>query len=670
MRALVWSLVACGAGSEPQQPVDSPPKTPAIEPVRGSHGGAIRTIAITADGRAAVTADATGGLRLWPALDGTREPVAIHAQRAVALAIAHDGGGHAVAIVDSADHVELVRVDARGEVRSRRSLGTALQVEVAEHLLLLRPDQVIEQVALDGTPRGRLIADAGTQIHSLLVHDGRALALIASAQGKHARAIELPRLAWGRASPILPIADDGVVVFAPARDAIVARAASEHHITYVDLATGAAKPVCATSGLGSMSSSPARQGRFDLRFSSIPSQPLAVIGDRVACLVDDALTWWNLETAASTTANLGAARRELAFAVARDRLVFGHQHQLAMYTPERVEYLGYSVRDLANVRAVPTGLMIDKGDHQPLILDEQLRERARFVLPNLRVDSTDLVPIDDRFILTSSAQANGDVWGSAYQIAIYDSAERVMKQVLPQRARSGELAYEPATQLVVASDGDDTLLMELDREQPALGHPIVLELAETPTRVVLVDPALARGLVAIALRDAAAGVSEVFEFHRGDVPARSARGRRMRPRAAYEITGEVRAVDRAGHLYVTAANMVEVHAGRHVRSRLPVPGAASIRPSPDGKHVAVFEHGTITLYAIDGALQWRIAAWGASGVDWLAGGGLVVRFPSALARIELATGALRERQCGWAFGIGSTPRESSSSTTSVCDVAP
>jgi hypothetical protein len=49
---------------------------------------------------------------------------------------------------------------------------------------------------------------------------------------------------------------------------------------------------------------------------------------------------------------------------------------------------------------------------------------------------------------------------------------------------------------------------------------------------------------------------------------------------------------------------------------------------------------------------------------------LYARFPHALARIDVETGALAERQCGWAFGISATPRDGSSNAPSVCDVAP
>src|SRR5688572_19947114 len=132
MRRFVLLMAACGSGSSTEQ---KPPPEPApiaakkpLGPITGAHGGPINAIAVTSDGRAAVTADITGGMRLWPTLDGTREPIVIKAASPAALAIAHDASGFAIAVTDSANQVELVRLDNKGEVRTRRKFGEAAQL--------------------------------------------------------------------------------------------------------------------------------------------------------------------------------------------------------------------------------------------------------------------------------------------------------------------------------------------------------------------------------------------------------------------------------------------------------------------------------------------------------------------------------------------------------------
>src|SRR5688500_1088024 len=131
-RLVILIATACGSGSDAPpkpEPAPAPPTPKPMAPITGAHGGIINAIAVTSDATAAVTGDPTGGLRLWPTLDGTREPIAIKAPVADALAIVKDGSGFAIAVTDAANQVEVVRVDGRGNARSRRKLGEAKQVE-------------------------------------------------------------------------------------------------------------------------------------------------------------------------------------------------------------------------------------------------------------------------------------------------------------------------------------------------------------------------------------------------------------------------------------------------------------------------------------------------------------------------------------------------------------
>src|SRR5688572_7357974 len=252
MRGLLIALAACGSSATPRDEVEPAPIAPPkpLEPIRGSHGGAINVLALTSDARAAASGDATGGLRLWPTLDGTQEPIVIDGAVAATLAIGHDGGGFAIAIADAADQVELVRVDARGHVRSRQRLGEAAQVEIiGDGVLLLRLDQVIEHVALDGTLLGRLPAVAGSSVKSLSMRDGAVLAIIATDTQMHARELALSPLAWRERSAALALADDAIAVITPDRAAIVARA-KDGRIARFDLASGKQSPSCPESKHG------------------------------------------------------------------------------------------------------------------------------------------------------------------------------------------------------------------------------------------------------------------------------------------------------------------------------------------------------------------------------------------------------------------------------------
>jgi hypothetical protein len=681
VEVVVLLLAACGdnGATKPAQG-SAPPPAPAVKPlgpISGAHGGAINAIAVTSDGTAAVTADLTGGVRLWPTLDGTREPIVVKAPAPAALAMAREGASFAIVVTDAANQAELIRVDAKGNVRSRHRLGEALQIEaVGEALLALRVDHVIEHIAFDGTLLGRLPADAGTQIQTLAVIGDAASAIVRSEKHTRAIAIDLATHTWGAKSAELAIDDSSAVVLAPDGKALVAFSEKDKRLARFDLATGKSKIVCPEpSGFRF-------HGRFNDEFGSIGSQSgafaVGILGTKVACFVDNVFSWWNIEDGATTTVSL-TTNTSAVFAVTADRIVAGADHQLVIQTPERIDYLGYGFRDLTHVRSVATGLMIGKGDQEPVLLDENFRERARFQLPKLRVDWTDVAPVDDRYILTSSTRpGTGDMWGGSYQIGLYDTVKQVMHQVLPHRARGGEIAYEPATQLLLASDGNKDLLLKLDATTHALGNEVELQLSDVPKKITLVDPKLANGAIAIAVQDESGGGLLVSEFHRADVPpAQEVDGkyvvRTMKPRKMYRIAGELRGVDRAGKVYVfnvMYADAIGVYVGGEAKAQLAGAQTARLRASPDGKHAIAVENGRLTLYATEGKKLWETAAWGSSDVDWTPAGVLYARFPHALARIDTTTGALAERQCGWGFGISATPREGSTSAPSVCDVAP
>jgi len=672
-------FVACNAGSEPAQKVPAPQPAPApkpLAPITGSHGGAITALAVTADGTAAASADHTGGLRLWPTLDGTREPIVVKGPVAAALAIGHDGSGYAIAVTDAADQVELIRLDNKGNIRTRTRLGEAIQLEiVGDAVLALRVDQNLDVIAIDGTLRGRLSADPGTQVKSLVVRDPQVLAIVTGEQHVTTRKIDLEKVAWGESSVPLAMSPDAVAVLSADSKTLVAMGAKHDHIMKFDLATGKAKPTC-PEGFTAQ-----RLRRFGGEFGGfgggqIADMPLGFVDGKLACFVDNVLTWWNIDKNEQTGQD--PTPGSTVFVAANERVISGVSHQLAIHTPDHIDWLGYGFRDLTHVRSVPNGLMIGKGDQEPVLLDNEFRERAKFSLPKLRVDWTDLVPIDDRYIIASSTRPGGtDLWGSAYQIAIYDTVKEAMHQVLALRARTGELAYEPSTQMLLASDGNKSLLVRFDPETHTFGNEIALELATVPKEIELLDPKLANGAIALAIHDSGGGGIEVEEFYAADIPSTQEDGkyvmRSFKPRKTYRVAGELRAVDRAGKLYihnVMHADEVAIYAGGVSKVMFKGAQDARLRPSPDGKHVVAVDNGKLAMWSTDGTRLWETAAWGSSDIDWTPAGVLYARFPHALARIDVATGSLQERQCGWAFGISATSRDSSSDAPSVCDVAP
>jgi hypothetical protein len=77
-----------------------------------------------------------------------------------------------------------------------------------------------------------------------------------------------------------------------------------------------------------------------------------------------------------------------------------------------------------------------------------------------------------------------------------------------------------------------------------------------------------------------------------------------------------------------------------------------VRKSPDGTLVADVGEGRLTLRTAAGAMRWVVPAHGATSLAWSARGELVA-IGGGLAIIDLASGRMRDRQCGFAFGVRS-----------------
>jgi hypothetical protein len=95
----------------------------------------------------------------------------------------------------------------------------------------------------------------------------------------------------------------------------------------------------------------------------------------------------------------------------------------------------------------------------------------------------------------------------------------------------------------------------------------------------------------------------------------------------------------------------------------------TLRPNADGSRVAAFETPRIVVMTGAGKVLWDTAQWNSAGVEWTAAGELLVQFPSAVARLDLETGALADRRCGWSFGLSDQVSDLGRGGPSVCDVA-
>src|ERR1700761_7718825 len=174
----VASALICACGSSPRHepapanPVGPMPAQPKLEqtmipsssPPEGVRiappGGAIHALAITPDGSAALTGDASGATRLWPSLDGSQEPRVVAIDNAIALAIVRRSDGYLVGTVDDNHGLTLALLDGEGRTRAHRSIGgdpSVVEVRaVSAGILAWTSDQKLTLYNLDGNASSTL----------------------------------------------------------------------------------------------------------------------------------------------------------------------------------------------------------------------------------------------------------------------------------------------------------------------------------------------------------------------------------------------------------------------------------------------------------------------------------------------------------------------------------
>ena len=207
-------LVSCGGTSGPRNgSLVAPPPTPA-EVARGKaiaggapaagvpHAQIIDRVAVSPDGRAALTRDGGGGWRVWAALDGSAQPQLLPARGAREGSIARTAdGGALVAVIDSAGGLKLFRADARGvptavplsqQAADGRKTIAASVLAGGKEAVVLRDDHSVLLVGAGGEVRSKLeergfrptalLTDAsgativavsvepGTQKHDVVIH--------------------------------------------------------------------------------------------------------------------------------------------------------------------------------------------------------------------------------------------------------------------------------------------------------------------------------------------------------------------------------------------------------------------------------------------------------------------------------------------------------------------
>ncbi len=646
--ATVLALVGCGSGSSTQTSHVEPRVAPRkVAPVHvGQHAARIALVAATEDGTAAVSQDEEGGTRLWPSLDGTKEPVIVPVDRARDLAMTRTATGFAIVATDEAGGGQIVSLAASGGLVERVKLPPEPAIEIArirgEDVLLLRADQTIELVSLSGAPRARLEPPSGQRIIGLVSRGSRALAILERDGVFRGRWIE--GTAWGAttaqviaANPIFEgagLSPSGALLAVP----------QTGMVSIIDLATAHVEQ---------------KRWLHGERVEFVGEERIAAFSDSslIAAFIDSEVQTQPISVGQSPVA-LG------------DRIVSGSGSALALTSPERTQvsprgvgplvdvdiipaktqYLGYRMMHPASMRLTRDGGVLAGGEQQLVHIARNLKATRTIELsPDPRVLS-DALMLDETHILTSHEYGAG-----LFTLAVFDTRTREDIQFLSPPVLTQQLRYEPATELVAITGADGAYVVRRDARTSKLDT--WYRLSGTPTDVQLFDPAQAHGVVAMGVRmDVETKLWTTDLYVADDLAVGGPRP----PHETHGYDGTLVTIDARGRVYMRDdEELIVFDRGREI---LRIPHAfggtdpeAQALPAPPriaatGDRIAVLDGTRITLYGTDGKQRWIADGPAPRDIGWM-GDTLVGEFDGALARIDARSGRLAGATCGWSFGI-------------------
>ncbi len=585
--------------SIPTPIIEGPTRTEVpIDPTPGpriaSIANVIEMIAVTADGNAAVTGDAARSLRLWPTLDGKREPLVLSMRTPAMLAIARDADAFVIAGVDSAGQLELARATTTAEITQRFEIGLGRPI-VEIHatslgFVALRDDRVVTLIGLDGVMHAELTPEPGEYLTTLAVRDDRALAIIERDDRIYGRWVELASGAWGEDTPALPITGEHVVL-SPSHERIAGprRRGEDAPVSIVSLTNGKV--------VGTIPPAP------DPIFGDF-MHPVGFLDERKVAVTNGRQAWWNRD-------GTGDGSPGSVFGVANGLLIGGSESVISISTPGKaVEYVGYRMSFMSELRPTKTGYVATDG-RTMVELDAKFHTRAGYALSDLKPGITgSVVLVDDTHAIGLSYNENR----SLYLISTQTSKTTLIAKDV------GVFGYEPTTRLLHYAADNRVWVTRFDTKENAFGFTV--EVPAKPGEVVLLDPAEAkRNEVAILVRS-----STDLTYH--------AKFGTVDPYAF--VTTSERVITPTQKWWNEDGDIRTLVRAERQRAK-----------SPDRSLTAELREGQLVLRE-GKTVRWTVPNV-AGQLAWTPRGELFV-FGSGLAHVDLATGALRDRQCGAWFG--------------------
>jgi hypothetical protein len=628
-------LAACGSGEVKPRvqtttvvaPVHVDTPVDASAPISRPDGD-IEQLAVTLDGKAAVTIGEGGDARLWPALDGSLEPRILELPTTSSLAVETDTRGTAIAAIDNAGGLVLRIVDRTGAVVSSATLGPDVAftnvVATTRGFLTARVDQSVAFATPDGVLGAPLAAETGQRIAAIAAASSADIALVQldTDTGRGLRWLRLsPSLAWGKWIPTTT-PPEGVIALSPSATRIGMLVDEDKFRTTLILD--------AKTGAVTMTNEDPRADEDDL---VVPTETEAAVGYAALPHVRRV----SLAAGPSYAKHKPQpTRRQLhRLAAVGGRVYTGIQESIAIDGPDGRTWLGYDISEYDEIVSAQDRVL--SRTHDTLVeLGPDLRERAHLSYENI----------------TGVEYAGGTQWlvetvdqvRNIATIQLVDTTSDAKTTVWSAPGTGGHLLFDTASRTLAVSGSNGVI-----------GHVATdgtfQKLAELKTRsgeifIAPIDKTRAGGVAAIAVtHDAGERIRWVTD------PADLTKGV-----TTQLLEGSATAYDETGNVYVVknegAKYSVAVYRNGKLVTKSPADNlGAQVLARGDGKRIArtTFENFTVTDAA--NHTLWSTPHPGFARIAWLADGTLIAASFAGIARYNADTGERLAVRCGLAFGL-------------------
>jgi hypothetical protein len=649
------------------------------------HHAQIDVLALSRDGKAAVSRDAIGDWRVWPSLDGAVPSQRVPIAGAIDAAIENGAAGIVIAAIDPANALHLVRVDAKGVVTGTATVPPEPPIERVAitpggaHVVAVLSDQSVLVVDAAGNPVGRASLRGGRVERLVAIAGDKALGVIRRSGNPvryEARWLAIgAKPAWGDAIPLTdPVSANGDAIAVSNDGRLLAYLAAPVPVAPPAAGSGSGAgprlpikpppPPPPTTGLvdhvALVDLKKAKSIAVGEPANVAAMTTLGFTADRDLLVIDQTASTRivvDADNASLTTypSGLPAVSAGIS-AIAPGLAVATHQASLVLARADgSVVYLGH--RDTAPVAGAlspsgKTAAWITAGG--ALIIEQLDGETERVILPDSRASFGMVELIDDDTVVVVANQ-------TLLFMFDVDTGKRLGET--PIGATIG-LQYQPETKLLLVPVGNTAWLYLVDRAAP---QPFGKRLVVPESTSILLDPDLAGGSAMLGSDGGTVRRYTLDEIKAGVSRAQAKEGRVTLPTPLFTF-------DRAGRPYSLAWQSAPTGQGRFVESwtrnnndpwdrardvQIKVADdTTNVVPSPDGSRFLVHDsRGTITVFARTGGVQWAAAmtspptriAWAGDGTRVLAvspGGGEI---------FDAAAGTSLLRACGWRFGADTSP---------------